>query len=74
MENERNRVEIGFDGGQVVTIRVGNEQLAQLRQGAERGEGWHDIETEDGIVALDLSKVVFVRIAGAPHTIGFSDS
>ncbi len=30
------------------------------------------VETEDGTVALDLATVVFVRVAGSPHTIGFS--
>lgn len=72
MATDLKRVEIGFGGGQVVTVRIADEALASLRREVEGGGGWHDLETEDGTVALQLSKVVFVRIAGAPHTIGFS--
>jgi hypothetical protein len=72
MATELKRVEIGFGGGQVVSVRIADEALASLRREVESGDGWHDLETEDGTVALQLSKVVFVRIAGAPHTIGFS--
>jgi hypothetical protein len=66
------RVEIGFSGGQVVSVRLEEKPLGDLRKAVERDSGWEDLETEDGTLALDLSKVVFVRIAGAPHTIGFS--
>ena len=66
------RVEIGFTGGQVVSVRLEEKPLADLRQQVERNQDWYDLETDDGSVAIDLSKVVFVRIAGAPHTIGFS--
>jgi hypothetical protein len=72
MATDLKRVEIGFGGGQVVSVRIADEALASLRREVESGDGWHDLETEDGTVALQLSKVVFVRIAGAPHTIGFS--
>jgi hypothetical protein len=72
MATDLKRVEIGFGGGQVVSVRIADEALASLRRQVESGDGWHDLETEDGTVALQLSKVVFVRIAGAPHTIGFS--
>jgi hypothetical protein len=72
MAEEMKRVEVGFGGGQVMTVRVTNEALGALRQALERGQGWHDLPIEDGAVALDLAEVVFVRTAGAPHTIGFS--
>lgn len=67
------RVEIGFEGGQVVSVRLAEKPLGSLRQEVERGDGWHDLETEDGTLAINLAKVIFVRIAGAPHTIGFSN-
>ena len=65
------RVEIGFEGGQVIAARLADADLKDLRKQLEKG-GWHDLHTEDGSVALDLAQVVFVRTAGAPHTIGFS--
>jgi hypothetical protein len=66
------RVEIGIAGGQVVSVRLEEDPLADLRKAVEKDSGWYDLETDDGTLALDLGKVVFVRIAGAPHTIGFS--
>jgi hypothetical protein len=66
------RVEIGISGGQVVSVRLGEGPLSDLRKAVEKDSGWYDLETDDGTLAVDLGKVVFVRIAGAPHTIGFS--
>jgi hypothetical protein len=72
MAEEMKRVEVGFGGGQVMTVRITDEALRDLRSAVASGEGWHDLTTEDGSVALDLAQVVFVRTSGAPHTIGFS--
>ena len=69
---EMQRAEIGFAGGQVVSVRLAAGSLAALRTGLEGGEGWHDLETDDGTVALDLARVVFVRTAASAHTIGFA--
>jgi hypothetical protein len=66
------RVEIGITGGQVVSVRLEEDRLGDLRKAVEKDSGWYDLETDDGTLALDLDKVVFVRIAGATHTIGFS--
>jgi hypothetical protein len=66
------RVEIGFSGGQVVAVRISDERLADLRKALDKADGWSDIETEDGTVALDLREVVFVRGAPGEHSIGFS--
>jgi hypothetical protein len=72
MANDAKRVEIGFDGGQVVSVRLDDDGLGELRGAVERGGGWHDLETEEGRFSLDLGKVVFVRGAGGSHSIGFA--
>ncbi len=72
MAGEAKRIEIGFDGGQVVSTRLDDEAMKALRQAIERGEGWHDIVSDEGSFALDAAKVVFVRGAGGAHSIGFS--
>jgi hypothetical protein len=72
MAAERKRIEVGFIGGQVVSLKIDDEALSGLRKAVEDGDGWHDLETEDGTIALDLAKIVFIRAAGSPHTIGFS--
>jgi hypothetical protein len=70
-ESRRERVEIGFDGGQVLSTRLNQKQLDELRSALEKPEGWHDIKTEDGDLAVDLDEVIFVRVAAPEHRIGF---
>ncbi|HVO53533.1 MAG TPA: hypothetical protein VMT37_03880 [Solirubrobacterales bacterium] len=67
---EAQRVEIGFDGGQVISARLTEDDLKDLRKALEKG-GWHDLHTEDGVVALYLPKVAFLRIASASSRVGF---
>jgi hypothetical protein len=74
MASDAKRIEVGFDGGQVVSVRLDEAGMADLRQAVERGSGWHDLETEEGTFSVDLAKVVFVRGAGGSHSIGFSGS
>ena len=74
MATEAKRIEIGFDGGQVVSVRLNDDGMQHLREAVERDNGWYDLETEEGTFSLDLGKVVFVRGAGGSHSIGFSGS
>ena len=65
------RVEIGFEGGQVIAARLAGEDLKDLRRQLEQG-GWHDLQTDDGTLAVDLGKVTFLRIDSGEHRVGFS--
>ncbi len=64
------RVEIGFEGGQVVQARLGDDDLKDLRKQLEKG-GWHDVHTEDGVISLYLPKVAFLRVASGDNRVGF---
>jgi hypothetical protein len=64
------RVEIGFEGGQVIQARLAEDDLRDLRAQLEKG-GWHDVHTEDGVISLYLPKVAFLRIASGASHIGF---
>jgi hypothetical protein len=64
------RVEIGFEGGQVISTRLTDDDLKDLRKQLEKG-GWHDLHTEDGVLAVYLSKVAFLRIESGDHRVGF---
>jgi hypothetical protein len=68
---EAQRVEVGFEGGQVVSVRLTDEELRDLRKAVEKG-GWHDVHTEDGVLALYLGKVCFLRIDSGEQRVGFS--
>jgi hypothetical protein len=66
------RIEIGFSGGQVVAVRIEEGKFKDLRKALDSADGWTDVETEDGTIALDLRQVVFVRGAPGEHSIGFA--
>jgi len=65
------KVEIGFEGGQVISARLNDEELKDLRKQVEKG-GWHDIRTEEGTLAVYVGKVAFLRIDSGEHRVGFS--
>jgi hypothetical protein len=67
---EAQRVEVGFEGGQVISTRLSDEDLKALRSQLEQG-GWYDLHTEEGTIALYLGKVQFVRIESGEHRVGF---
>jgi hypothetical protein len=65
------RITIGFHG-QALAARVTGEQLVALRKALDKGaEGWHELESEDGAIALDLAKVVFVQVDAGERGVGF---
>ena len=64
------KVSIGFDGGQVLSARVGPDELLKLRN-ALGTNGWHELSAEDGTVALDLDSVVYVLVDDEDHRVGF---
>jgi hypothetical protein len=68
--NKPQKVSIGFDGGQVLSARVGPNELSKLRQ-ALGTDGWHELTAEDGTVALDLESVVYVLVDHEEHRVGF---
>jgi hypothetical protein len=64
------RVSVGFQGGQVLALRVSDDQLAALYKSLGAG-GWHELQTEDGPVRLDLAQVVYVRSEEDDQRVGF---
>jgi hypothetical protein len=69
---DRKKIEIGLGVGQIVNARLTDEELRRLREAVERGDGWLDLDTEDSTLVINLATVVFIKVAGAPHTIGFT--
>ena len=68
-----NRVDIGFQGGLSLAIRVADEALEGLRQALadEESGRWHVLSTEDSDVSLDLTQLVYVRVETEEHRVGF---
>ena len=72
MAEEQTKVEIGFGIGQVLSVKLAPNELADLRKAVESGKGWFDMRTQEGTVSLNLATVVFIRVDDAAHTIGFA--
>ena len=64
------KINIGFLGGPVLSARIPPDQLASLRA-ALGSPGWHELQAEDGTIALDLEKVVYVLVDTEAHRVGF---
>jgi hypothetical protein len=68
------RVDIGFSGGQVLSVRMEEQAYADLRKALSGGgdsAGWHELKTEDSELSLHLAQVVYVRLDTEKHKVGF---
>ena len=63
---------VGFQGGQVLSIRVPEAELEKLRSALREGrERWHEVAAADGAVLVDLGQVVYLRVDSDEHRVGF---
>jgi hypothetical protein len=66
------RAALGFQGGQVLSLRLSEEVLNSLRQTIQEGrERWQEVEAADGAVLIDLGQVVYLRVESDEHRVGF---
>jgi hypothetical protein len=70
MADRPQRVSIGFLGSQVLSARIAPDELKRLRE-ALGSEGWFDLTTEEGTVALDVTKVAYVLVDHEGSRVGF---
>ena len=63
-------VSIGFQGGQVLAVRLSDEALKSLNK-ALGNQGWHEIEGADGPVRVDLGQIVYVSAETFEARVGF---
>jgi hypothetical protein len=73
MAEDSKRIDIGFQGGQVLPARVKRSSFDGLRNALsdERAERWFELETQDSKIAIDLSQVVYIRIDTDEQRVGF---
>ena len=64
------KINIGFLGGPVLSARVAPGELTRLREALGK-TGWHELSADDGTIALDLEKVVYVLVDTEGHRVGF---
>ena len=73
-EQDRIRVEIGFDGGQVMSAHVQTSVADDLEQSLDSGgsSGTAQIEAEDGRYTISLARIVYVKRYSREGRVGFS--
>jgi hypothetical protein len=64
------RISIGFQASPPVSLRVSQEELDRLTSSLG-GEGWHDVQGEDGTIKLSLQHVLWVRVERDEQRVGF---
>ncbi|MDQ4048796.1 MAG: hypothetical protein M3131_05345 [Actinomycetota bacterium] len=67
------RIDIGFQGGQMLPVRADGDAMEKLVQGLQDDNSarWHTLEAEESSVLIDLSQVVYVQREGGDHKVGF---
>ncbi len=71
--DRQRRVDIGFYGNQVLSVRIAQstyDELVRALQGAE-GRTWHQVEADDSVFSVDLDKVVYLRLETDRDRVGF---
>jgi hypothetical protein len=71
-DDDLRRVEVGFTGGQAIALRISQKVYENLRKDVQRGGGWTEVESADGLVALNLDAIVFTKLDTGEHSVGFS--
>jgi hypothetical protein len=64
------RVTVGFQGGQVLALRLTDEDLKAFNA-ALGTVGWHELDSEDGPVRVDLGQIVYVGAESDEPRVGF---
>jgi hypothetical protein len=71
--DDRVRVEIAFDGGQVLAALVEPRTAEKLEHALDRGgDGAFALEAEDGRYTVALGKVVYVKRFTRESRVGFT--
>ena len=66
------RTAVGFQGGQVLSLRLSEEVLNSFRDTLKEGrERWLEVEASDGAVLVDIGQVVYLRVESDDQRIGF---
>ncbi len=66
------RSSVGFQGGQVLSLRLTQEALDGLRGALQQGGGgWREVDAADGAVLIDLGQVVYLRTESDEQRVGF---
>jgi hypothetical protein len=65
------RVDIGFQAGPVLSLRLQEPDYKSLHEALGGPERWHEVASEEATVTLDLAQVIYVRLDTESGRVGF---
>ena len=70
---DQRRMDVGFQGGQVLAVRALNSEYDALEKalGDDKANRWHPLHTDDSEILIDLSQVVYIRRESGDQKVGF---
>jgi len=73
MAQQTARTDIGFQGGQVLSLRTGDDAYEKLMDALadDSSARWHALDLDDEQLQLDLSQVVYIRRETGNRAVGF---
>ena len=72
MDNDKpQKINIGFQGGPVLSARVAPSEVDKLRHALGSPEQWYQVTAEDGVIDLNTGKVVYLLVDTEAHRVGF---
>ncbi len=75
MPEERVRIEIGFDGGQIMGALISGESAAELERALDGStDGALALDAEDGRYIVALGRIVYVKRFAREGRVGFGGS
>lgn len=70
-DQQKQRIVIGFSGGQVLNARVDAKAHDALVKAVTSGDELYTLEDDDGTAVVRLSQVVYVRVERDEPRVGF---
>jgi hypothetical protein len=71
-EEQRVRMEVGFDGGQVMSVLVETKTADDLEQALDGGVGSFTLDADDGRYTVALPRIVYIKRFSREGRVGFS--
>ena len=65
------RVDVGFQHGGALSLRLQEDQYKGLREAMDGPDRWHELESEDATVTVDVSQIIYVRLDTERDRVGF---
>lgn len=70
-DEKRIRVEIGFDGGRVLSVKLAEKEYRDLIEAIKAGEGWQALNTDETEVVVAIGRVNYIRREAGEQRVGF---